>query len=106
MLHFERKPGARGVRADRPSPLLVSDETSDPIVDALVFDLLEWLREVPRPYSDVMEAWTTSCPRLPVWETANRLGLIRRISTPGFGTAIAISREGRQFIRAYGSRNL
>ena len=31
-------------------------------VDALVLDLLEWIGRVPRPYSEVMEAWRTSCP--------------------------------------------
>lgn len=34
-------------------------------VDALVRDLLEWIGPMPRPYAEVMEAWRTSCPRLP-----------------------------------------
>jgi hypothetical protein len=36
-------------------------------VDALVLDLLEWIGPESRPYSEVIEAWRTSCPRLPVW---------------------------------------
>lgn len=42
---------------------------SDP-VQALLLDLLEWIAPRPRPYADVIEAWRTSCPRLPVWEEA------------------------------------
>jgi hypothetical protein len=41
-------------------------------VDTLVLDLLEWVGPSPRPYAEVLEAWRTSCPRLPVWEDANR----------------------------------
>ena len=43
----------------------MSDET-----DALILDLVEWVAAQPRAYSDVMDAWRTSCPRLPVWEDA------------------------------------
>jgi D-3-phosphoglycerate dehydrogenase len=50
---------------------------SDP-VDSLVMDLLDWIGNEPRPYAEVMEAAKTSCPRLPVWEQANRRGLLRQ----------------------------
>lgn len=40
-------------------------------VDNLILDLLERMGPRPRPYVDVLEAWRTSCPRLPVWEEAN-----------------------------------
>ena len=43
---------------------------SDP-VDALILDLLEWIGPDSRPYPEVIGAWRTSCPRLPVWEEAN-----------------------------------
>ena len=36
-------------------------------VDSLILDLLEWVGPDPRSYAEVMEAWRTSCPRLPVW---------------------------------------
>ena len=36
----------------------------------LLLDFLEWLACAPRAYADVMEAWRTSCPRLPIWEDA------------------------------------
>ena len=47
-------------------------------VDSLILDLLEWIGPDPRPYGETVEAWRTSCPRLPVWEQANELGLVRR----------------------------
>lgn len=50
---------------------------SDP-VDALILDLLEWIGPKSRPYREVIEAWRTSCPRLPVWEDANERGFIER----------------------------
>ena len=52
-------------------------------VDNLIFDLLEWMGPRPRPYADVLEAWRTSCPRLPVWEEANDRGfIVRRSAVP------------------------
>jgi DNA-binding PadR family transcriptional regulator len=45
-------------------------------VDALILDLLEWLAGGARSYEEVMGAWRTSCPRLPVWEDANDHGLV------------------------------
>lgn len=47
------------------APAGVSAET-----EALVLDLVEWIAKAPRPYVEVMDAWRTSCPSLPVWETA------------------------------------
>lgn len=47
-------------------------------LEALVLDLLEWVGQDPRDYQEVLEAWRTSCPRLPVWEEATRRGLVSR----------------------------
>lgn len=44
--------------------------------EILILDLLEWLARSDRSYQEVMDAWRTSCPRLPVWEDANDRGLI------------------------------
>jgi hypothetical protein len=48
----------------------------DTLVEGLIFDLLEWLAIRDRTYEEVLEAWRTSCPRLPVWEDANDRGLV------------------------------
>lgn len=47
-------------------------------VESLILDLLEWIGPSSRPYAEVIEAWRTSCPRLPVWEDANERGLLER----------------------------
>lgn len=44
--------------------------------EALILDLLEWCALRERTYEDALDAWRTSCPRLPVWEDANDRGLI------------------------------
>jgi D-3-phosphoglycerate dehydrogenase len=49
---------------------------SDSVVEALILDLLEWLASGERSYLEVMDAWRTSCPKLPVWEDANDRGLV------------------------------
>jgi hypothetical protein len=30
-----------------------------------------------RPYGETMEAWRSTCPRMPIWEDAVRDGLVR-----------------------------
>ena len=46
-------------------------------IEPLVRDLVAWVGN-GRTYVDVMDAWKTSCPRLPVWEEANARGLLER----------------------------
>jgi hypothetical protein len=52
-------------------------------VEALILDLLDWLMLRDRTYEEVMDAWRTSCPRLPVWEDANDRGLITQEDVNG-----------------------
>jgi len=52
-------------------------------VDALICDLLEYVAKEARTYDEVIEAWHTSCPKLPVWEEANDRGLITRTRMNG-----------------------
>jgi hypothetical protein len=63
-------------------------------VDALVVDLLEWIGPQGRPYAEVIDAWRTSCPRLPVWEEANARGYINREHLAGIGALISVSQKG------------
>jgi hypothetical protein len=48
----------------------------DAVVENLILDLLEWLARRDRTYRETMDAWRTSCPKLPVWEDANDAGLV------------------------------
>jgi hypothetical protein len=70
-------------------------------VDTLILDLLEWLSPNPRPYAEVIDAWRTSCPRLPVWEDANDRGFIARHSSPGSGVLVSVSASGTAYLREH-----
>jgi D-3-phosphoglycerate dehydrogenase len=67
-------------------------------VEALILDLLEWLGPTPRPYAEVMDAWRTSCPRLPVWEEANDRGLVERRRESGSVQVVSVSPKGRAYL--------
>ncbi|HTC40724.1 MAG TPA: hypothetical protein VK703_04085 [Candidatus Acidoferrales bacterium] len=69
----------------------------DIVVDALILDLLEWLATRDRSYEEVMEAWRTSCPRLPVWEEANDRGLVEREDAGG-SSVVRVSSSGRELL--------
>jgi len=76
---------------------------SDP-VPALVLDLLEWLGRDPRPYGEVLEAWRTSCPRLPVWETAHEQGFLDHRHQPGSEATVTVSAKGREHLAIHRQR--
>ena len=56
---------------------------TDPVLDALILGLLAWLAIRDRNYDEVMDAWRTYCPKLPVWEEANDRGLVERVEASG-----------------------
>jgi hypothetical protein len=69
-------------------------------LEPLIADLVSWVAAEERPYLEVMEAWRTSCPRLPVWEEANDRGLVTR-RRGGHGEWLVLATEnGRAFLRA------
>jgi ketosteroid isomerase-like protein len=70
-------------------------------VDSLIVDLLEWIGPNSRPYAEVLEAWGTSCPRLPVWEDANDRGFIARHRLPGGGALVSVSAAGAEHLRKH-----
>jgi hypothetical protein len=74
--------------------------TSD-TVDTLILDLLEWIGPDPRPYAEVVEAWRTTCPGLPVWEDANDRGFISRRRVPGQATLVSLSTTGAEHLRTF-----
>ena len=74
-------------------------------VEALILDLLEWLVPTPRPYAEVMDAWRTSCPRLPVWEDANERGFVERRRVAGSGEVVTVTSKGRTYLWRHRSSN-
>ena len=69
-------------------------------VDSLILDLLEWIGPNARPYAEVIDAWRTSCPRLPVWEEATERGFIASHYEPGRET-ISVTALGAQHLRTH-----
>jgi len=70
---------------------------ADTVVDALILDLLEWLAARERTYAEVMDAWRTSCPKLPVWEEANDRGLVTQDDDNG-RCIVSVSASGRALL--------
>jgi hypothetical protein len=66
-------------------------------VDALIVDLLQWVSSRERTYEEVMSAWRTSCPRLPVWEDANERGFVVTEATDD-KTLVRITAAGKAFL--------
>lgn len=71
----------------------------DPI-EPLILDLLEWIGPQARSSAEVLEAWRTSCPRLPVWEEANARGFIDHMHEPGQPALVAVSARGWAQLKA------
>ena len=46
------------------------------MISAPTLQLLEWIDERERSYTETMEAWHSHCPRLTIWEDALADGLI------------------------------
>jgi hypothetical protein len=67
-------------------------------VDALIFALLEFVAREERPYDEVIEAWRTSCPKLPVWEEASDRGLIARVRVNG-SAVVRITEAGAVYLK-------
>ncbi len=67
--------------------------------EALVLDLIEWVDRQPRTYTQVMSAWSTSCPRLPIWEDTVDLGFIAREYAEESGVMVAVTDAGRSFLQ-------
>jgi hypothetical protein len=69
----------------------------DTVVEALILDLLAWVAERDRTYEEVMAAWRTSCPKLPVWEDATDRGFVETkngiVSITPSGRALLLTRR-------------
>jgi len=71
-------------------------------INALVLDLVEWIARAPRPYSEVIETWRTSCPRLTIWEDAVEAGYVARQNLKGAGPIVTVTEDGERLLRAQG----
>ncbi len=85
-------------RCDAAPGVILGPGDEPDAVQVLVLDLLEWVGPSGRPYDEVMEAWRTSCPRLPVWEEATARGLVVRHDERGRGRVVSVSPAGRDHL--------
>ena len=69
----------------------------DPGVPGLQRQLLRWIDAAPRTYGETMDAWRTSCPRLPVWEDSLADGLvcIEQQAGPHAEARVVLTKDGR-----------
>ena len=63
---------------------------------------VEWVARRPRPYAEVMDAWRTSCPRLPVWEDAVDRGLVARQAGAGGEALVDVTPAGLGYLKRHG----
>ena len=70
------------------------------VVESLILDLLEFVVRRQRTYAEVLEAWRTSCPRLPVWEEANERELVHSEEVNG-RSIVCITARGREFLERF-----
>lgn len=66
-------------------------------LDPLVLDLIEWLLDAPRPYAEVMDAWRTTCARLPIWEEAVDRGFLVSEMVARGRVLVRVTPAGRAF---------
>ena len=73
---------------------------SDLVIESLILDLLEWVAKQERTYKETMDAWRTSCPKLPVWEEARDRELIE-VDTVAGVNVVRITRVGRALLEEH-----
>jgi hypothetical protein len=70
-------------------------------VENLILDLLQWAERKERTYQETMDAWRTSCPKLPVWEDATERGLVETFFLNG-RSVVRVTPEGAALLRERG----
>ena len=68
------------------------EPSDDRGVTSLHLELLSWIAARPRTYGETMEAWRTSCPRMPVWEDATMAGLVEVVDGGSGGLSESVVR--------------
>jgi hypothetical protein len=102
-------PRARAVNSEESVRILESLQGGSPVSETLtplILDFLEWIAAKPRSYSEAMDAWRTSCPKLTVWEDANDRGFVRQRSVGGKESLVELTPTGRKFLEANGRSSL
>jgi hypothetical protein len=67
-------------------------------VENLILDLVEWVALKERTYQETMDAWRTSCPKLPVWEDATGRGFVETTFVNG-RSLVHVTQAGLAFLK-------
>jgi predicted mannosyl-3-phosphoglycerate phosphatase (HAD superfamily) len=57
-------------------------------------ELLAWVHEHERTYSETIEAWRSHCPRLTVWEDALADDLVEVVRRPARRSTVVLTDRG------------
>ena len=91
---------------DGRTPRQPSAESSEAAaVAALTLQFLDFVAD-GRTYGETMEAWRSTCPRMPIWEDAVRDGLVR-IENDGAmkSSRVVLTARGKARLGASGRHN-
>jgi hypothetical protein len=81
----------------------MATETNDPTT-ALTLQFLAFIAGRERTYGETMEAWRSTCPRMPIWENAVRDGLVRIESGGAMKSSrIVLTPQGRALLGRNGA---
>ncbi|MDB5475998.1 MAG: hypothetical protein JWP49_1509 [Phenylobacterium sp.] len=78
-----------------------SDHVDGEARDGLIRQLVDWTAARPRTYGEAMEAWSSSCPALTIWEDALAARLIEVRGVPGAATCdgqVRVTEAGRALL--------
>jgi hypothetical protein len=64
--------------------------------DALTLQMLDWIAHGMHSYTEVLDVWKSSCPRLTIWQDACIDGLIE--SAPGMSGVVSLTEKGRNLL--------
>ena len=67
--------------------------------DPEIRELLAWISERPRSYSETIEVWKTNCPRHSLWEDALGEGLVQVVRN-GRESQVELTARGRSWGQA------
>ena len=65
-------------------------------VNPATLELLVWISERPRTYTEAIEAWRSDCPRHPAWDDALSDGLVQVVN----GSEVALTARGLAELKA------
>lgn len=65
---------------------------------SLTLQMLEWIQQRPHTYTEVLDAWHSTCPRLCIWEDACVEGLIN--CEGGANGVVTLTQKAKDMLRS------